>query len=215
MGGDHRRISERRRAPIPRLSATRFRPEREQRDEGDRAGLGERAAAVEIGEMIGRRHVEQGGGERMVGPALRPAIHRRARRREGEAEGGDDRGIGRKPRACPNLSGVKLARWGVPGSASHFGVAGHGEAVQAVGDDAKPGGDQQCRAEGLGPKCFQRAVDAGRVSGSVRLTATTTSTPPRRGRVPSRCNRRCPVVAQGAVPALEVIKEVWLTPLKT
>ena len=96
MGGDQRRISERGERDPPALGDP-LQAEREQRHEGDRAGLGERAAAVDIGEMIGRRHVEQGAGERMVGPALRPAIHGRARGGESEAEGGDDRRIRRQP----------------------------------------------------------------------------------------------------------------------
>jgi hypothetical protein len=96
MGGDHRRISnggERR--PLALRDAPQA--EREQRDQRERADLGERATAVIIGEMIGRRHEEQGGGERMRGPSPHPAKHRRARAGEGEAEGRDDRGARRHP----------------------------------------------------------------------------------------------------------------------
>ena len=51
----------------------------------------------------------------------------------------------------------------------HFGVSGHGEAVQAVGDDSQAGGDQECCSVGLGPECFEGPVESG---GRVRLRTT-------------------------------------------
>ena len=81
MGGDQRRISERgERRPLALRDP--LQAQSEQRDEGDGAGLGERAAAVEIGEMIRRRHEEEGDAASgwLVQPS-RPAIHGRARAR--------------------------------------------------------------------------------------------------------------------------------------
>ena len=48
-------------------------------------------------------------------------------------------------------------------SGLHLGVSGHDEAVQAVGDDTQACGDQQRCSVGLGPKCFQGAVDSCRL----------------------------------------------------
>jgi hypothetical protein len=50
-----------------------------------------------------------------------------------------------------------------------FGVSRHGEAVEAVGDDSYPGGDQEPCSEGLGAEGFEGPVESG---GLVRLRTT-------------------------------------------
>src|SRR6476646_3466947 len=51
----------------------------------------------------------------------------------------------------------------------HFGVARHGEAVEAVGDDSQAGRDEQRFSVGLGAKRFEDSVKSG---GLVRVRTT-------------------------------------------
>ena len=47
----------------------------------------------------------------------------------------------------------------------HFGVSGHGEAVEAVGDNSQAGRDQQRCSVGLGAECFEGPVESGGLVG--------------------------------------------------
>ena len=51
----------------------------------------------------------------------------------------------------------------------HFGVAGHGEGVEAASDYSQPGSDQQRCSVGLCPQRFESPVETG---GRVRLRTT-------------------------------------------
>src|ERR1044071_6799722 len=46
-------------------------------------------------------------------------------------------------------------------SVLHFGIARHGEAVEAVGDDSQAGHDEQHCSVGLGAKRFEGSVESG------------------------------------------------------
>src|ERR1700692_1083115 len=50
--------------------------------------------------------------------------------------------------------------WTEPGPL-HFGVPGHGEAVETVGDDSHAGEDQKYRSVGFSAECFQCPVESG------------------------------------------------------